>query len=77
MPKNYQRVYAIKFAPDRSAVSLAVGVPIGSKIHIELLERKALTSGIGWLVQWLLQRWKLASKIIIDGAAGGAEKYVD
>lgn len=70
LPKNYQRVYAVKFAPDRSAVSLAVGVPIGSKIHIELLERKALTSGIGWLVQWLLQRWKLASKIIIDGAAG-------
>ncbi len=66
-------VYAIKFAPDGSAVSLAVGVlmPDG-KVHVELVERKAMSAGTGWLVQWLIEknRWRKAKKIIIDGAAG-------
>lgn len=64
-------VYAIKFAPDASAVSLCVGVnmPTG-RVHIELIERKPLSAGTGWLAQWLIERWRRANKIIIDGAAG-------
>jgi hypothetical protein len=73
LPENYSRVYAIKFAPDRSSVSLAVGVPMPSGLtHIEIIERKPMSAGTHWLVAWLLGdgRWKKAAKIIIDGAAG-------
>lgn len=63
-------VYSVKFAPDRSAVSLAVGVVMGEKIHVEIVERRRMSEGISWLVRWLLERWKKANKIIIDGAAG-------
>lgn len=73
LPDDPSLVYAIKFAPDGSAVSLAVGVlmPDG-KVHIELLERKPMSAGTGWLVQWLFEknRWRKCKKIIIDGAAG-------
>lgn len=70
LPENPELVYAIKFAPDRSAVTLAVGVPMGEKIHVEVIERKRMSEGIAWLVRWLLDRWRNANQIIIDGAAG-------
>ena len=70
LPPEPELVYAIKFAPDRSAVTLAVGVPIGEKIHVEIIERKRMSEGMSWLVRWLLDRWRNCNQIIIDGAAG-------
>lgn len=70
LPEEPNLVYAVKFAPDRSAVTLAVGVPMGEKTHVEVIERKPMSDGISWLVRWLLDRWRNCNKIIIDGAAG-------
>lgn len=70
LPEEPELVYSVKFAPDRSAVTLAVGVVMGEKIHVEVIERKRMSDGIAWLVRWLLDRWRKANKIIIDGAAG-------
>jgi hypothetical protein len=71
LPDNPNIVYAVKFAPDGSAVSLAVGVIMpDTKVHIELVERKPMSSGTNWLAMWLLERWRKPNKIIIDGAAG-------
>lgn len=71
LPENPNLVYSIKFAPDGSSVSLAVGVLMpNGKIHVELLERKPMSAGTHWLSQWLLERWRKANKIIIDGASG-------
>lgn len=71
LPDNPSLVYAIKFAPDGSAVSLSVGVNMpNGKVHVELIERKPMSAGTTWLVVWLLDRWRRANKIIIDGASG-------
>lgn len=73
LPENPNMVYAIKFAPDGSAVSLAVGIIMPTaKVHVEIVERKPMSAGTGWIVQWLFagNRWRKANKIIIDGAAG-------
>lgn len=70
LPENPSLVYSVKFAPDRSAVTLAVGVVMGEKIHVEVIERKQMSNGIAWLVRWLLDRWRNCNKIIVDGAAG-------
>ena len=71
IPENPNMVYAVKFAPDRSAVTLAVGVlmPDG-RVHVEVIERRPMSQGIGWIAVWLLERWRKCNKIIIDGAAG-------
>ena len=70
LPENPELVYSIKFAPDRSAVTLAVGVVMGGKVHVEIVERKRMNDGMAWLERWLLDRWRKCNKIIIDGAAG-------
>lgn len=68
-------VYSVKFAPDGSAVSLGVGVYMPNDIvHVEIIERKPMSAGHTWIVNWLLDRkfnrWRKAKKIIIDGQAG-------
>lgn len=71
LPDHPNLVYAVKFAPDASAVSLAVAVIMpDSRVHVEVVERKPMSAGTMWLADWLLQRWRKANKIIIDGAAG-------
>lgn len=73
VPENAGYVYAIKFAPDGSAVSLAIGLNMpDGRVHVELIERKPMSAGTTWLVGWLVEnaRWRKALKIIIDGAAG-------
>lgn len=71
MPEDANIVYAVKFAPDRSAASLAVGVLLpDGKVHVQIIERRPMSAGTGWLAAWLLERWRNANKIIIDGAAG-------
>lgn len=71
VPDHPNLVYAVKFAPDGSAVSLAVGIIMpDTKVHVEIVERKPLSAGTMWIAQWLLERWRKANKIIIDGAAG-------
>lgn len=73
LPEHRSQVYAIKFAPDRSAVTLATGVVMPSgMVHIEIIERKPMSAGTHWMVAWLLgeNRWRKCNKIIIDGAAG-------
>ena len=70
LPEDPQLAYAVKFAPDRSAVTLAVGVVMGDKVHVEVVDRQRLNGGVAWLSRWLLERWRKASCIVIDGAAG-------
>lgn len=74
VPEDASYVYAVKFAPDGSAVSLSIGVNMpGSLVHVELIERKPMSAGTSWLIQWLTgesNRWYKASKIIVDGASG-------
>ena len=67
LEQDYRRAYAVKFSPDRSSMSLAVATPLNDKTHVELVERRSMNQGTSWLVKWLLERYKDADKIIIDG----------
>lgn len=74
VPEDASFVYSIKFAPDGSSVSLSIGLNMpDGKVHVELIDRRPMSSGTMWLVQFLTDhnnRWKKCSKIIIDGASG-------
>lgn len=71
LPENPSLVYAVKFAPDGSSVSLAVGVNMpNGLVHVEILDRRPISAGTSWLSAFLLERWRKAHKIIIDGASG-------
>lgn len=74
----YRPVYAVKFAPDRSAFSLVVAQPLmDGKIHCEVVMNRPMSDGFTKLSNWLIERWRDSAKIIIDGATGQAILFED
>lgn len=63
--------YGIKFSLDGSTVALCGAViPDEGPARISLIELKQTGHGIGWLADWLNQRYKKASCVVIDGRNG-------
>lgn len=63
--------YGVKFSPDGSEVCLCGAViPKEGKARISLIERKSTSYGVKWLADWLNERYKQASCVVIDGRNG-------
>jgi hypothetical protein len=42
----------------------------GGPVHVEVIDERPISGGLGWLVEWLTPRAEGASQIVIDGRAG-------
>lgn len=63
--------YGVKFSADGSTVALCGAViPDNAPARISLIEQRPTGHGIGWLADWLNQRYKKASCVVIDGRNG-------
>jgi hypothetical protein len=68
---DWKPAYAIKFSPDRSSYSLAVAQPLkDGRIHVEIVLHRPMSDGFHRLSKWLIERWRNAAAIIIDGQTG-------
>lgn len=69
--------YGVKFTPDGSEVVLAGAIiPTGGKARITLLAVEPTGNGLTWLANWLNERYKNASVVVIDGR-NGADVLID
>ena len=63
--------YGIKFSADGATVALCGAViPDKGPARISLIELRPTGHGIGWLADWLNERYKKASCVVIDGRNG-------
>ena len=63
--------YGVKFSADGSTVALCGAVvPDKGLARISLIELQPTGRGIGWLADWLNERYKKASCVVIDGRNG-------
>ena len=63
--------YGIKFSADGSTVALCGAViPDSGPARISLIELRPTGHGIGWLADWLNDRYNKASCVVIDGRNG-------
>lgn len=63
--------YGVKFSADGSEVCLCGAViPKEGKARISLIDRKPTGYGTQWLADWLNERYKKASCVVIDGKNG-------
>lgn len=74
--------YGVKFATDGTTVALSAARKTpGGKIHVELIERRSMNAGTGWLIDWLAEgdepRWRKAAQIAVDGKAHAESFIVD
>lgn len=69
--------YGVKFSPDGSEVCLCGAViPSDGPARVSIIERKSTGHGTQWLADWLNERSKAASCVVIDGR-NGADVLVD
>lgn len=63
--------YGVKFSADGATVALCGAViPDDGPARISLIDLRPTGHGIGWLADWLNQRYKKASCVVIDGRNG-------
>lgn len=63
--------YGVKFSPDGSEVCLCGAVIADDGVaRISLIERKPTGLGTQWLADWLNERYKQASCVVVDGRNG-------
>ena len=63
--------YGVKFSPDGSDVALCGAViPKDGPARISLIARKNTAAGTQWLADWLNERYRVASCVVIDGRNG-------
>lgn len=63
--------YGVKFSADGSEVVLCGAVcPKDGKARISMIERQPTGRGVSWLADWLNERYKKASCVVIDGRNG-------
>ena len=63
--------YGVKFTPDGAEVALCGAViPEMGEARISLIERRPTGQGTQWLADWLNERYKQASCVVIDGKNG-------
>lgn len=71
MKPEGKTAYGVKFSADGSIVSLAGAVIDDSgMIRISLIDMKNTGQGTQWLADWLNERYKKASCVVIDGRNG-------
>lgn len=66
-PDKGRTCYAVKFEPSGATVALSAAISDGTSTHVELIARKPLSEGMGWLASWLNQRSRKAVGVVIDG----------
>lgn len=63
--------YGVKFSADGSTVALCGAViPENGTARISLIDLRPTGHGIGWLADWLNERYRKASCVVIDGRNG-------
>ena len=63
--------YGVKFSADGSTVALCGAViPDDGPARISLIEQRPTGYGIGWLADWLNERYMKAACVVIDGRNG-------
>lgn len=63
--------YGVKFSADGSMVALCGAViPESGSARVSLIEQRPTGHGIGWLADWLNERYNKACCVVIDGRNG-------
>jgi hypothetical protein len=70
-PASGLKCFGVRFAVDGVTVALGAAIrPPGGPIHVEVIDERPVTDGLGWLVEWLAPRAKTTAQVVVDGRSG-------
>lgn len=69
-PTDGNLAYGVKFSLDGSRYAVSVALAHDDGVHVEAFPPTPMGQGLTPLADWLAERWRKASLIVIDGKAG-------
>jgi hypothetical protein len=70
-PQDGKLAFGVKFTADGRHLAVAVAMkPAGAPVHVELIFYRSTSKGYTWLAEWLAERWRKVSIIVLDGMSG-------
>lgn len=73
-PTEGNVAFAVKFSADGERVGAAVAIaPDDGPTHVEAFGVRPMSEGTSGLADWLAERWRKASLIVLDGKAGAGD----
>ena len=79
-PTGGKPSFGVKFSVDGERVSLAAAVAHGESVHVEVIAQlPAASAMLGGkpLAEWLAEKWRSASCIVVDGKSGSGALEAD
>ena len=79
-PTGGKPSFGVKFSTDGERVSLAAAVAHGESVHVEVIAQlPAASAMLGGkpLAEWLAEKWRSASCIVVDGKSGSGALEAD
>lgn len=61
--------YGIRFSADGANVAVSAALLTEGHVHVELIFDRPMSQGIGWLVDWVVERESKSDSFVIDGKA--------
>jgi hypothetical protein len=60
--------FSVDMSPDRSVVAISAARRWeDGRVHVECVRHESTNKGTGWAVEWLADRWKQTTAVVIDG----------
>lgn len=72
-PTGGDTAFGVKFSPDGSRYGVAVAVAHEGGVHVEAFPPTPMAQGLSPLADWLAERWRKVSVIVVDGKAGAGD----
>lgn len=73
-PSDGRTALGVKFSLDGERVALAAAIrPDAGPIHVEVIAERAMSDGLGWLVDVLVPASRTAAAVVIDGKSGAGD----
>jgi len=73
VPREGNLAYGVKFSSDGSRYGVGVALANEGMVHVEALAPVPMAQGITGLADWLAERWRESSVIVLDGKAGAGD----
>lgn len=75
VPADGNVAFGVKFSPDGSRYGVGIGLSSDAGVHVEAFAPVPMAQGLSGLADWLSERWRSASMIVLDGKAGAGDLY--
>lgn len=69
-PRDGLKAFGVDVNADRTVLSVvAVRKPDDGPVHVEIVDQRSMSEGVGWALDFLANAWPTTSAVVVDGSS--------